>query len=101
MSDQQGEQSTTANDLTKSQKTYQGLSGLSLGISMVVAILFGVGIGLWLRSMFGEEWLLWLGVFWGIGGAVLNVYKAYKKEQREYDKIAQDPKYQNHFDDSE
>jgi ATP synthase protein I len=101
MSNPENENTSTPNELTKSQKMYQGMGGLSLGISMVVAILFGVGIGLWLRSLFEQEWLLWLGVFWGVGGAVLNVYKAYKKEQREYDKIAQDPKYQNHFDDSE
>jgi F0F1-type ATP synthase assembly protein I len=87
-----------SDDLTKSQNYYQGMSGLSLGFSMVIAVLLGVGLGYWMMGIFESVWYLWIGVFWGVGGAVLNVYKAYKKEQKEYDEIAKDPKYQNHFD---
>lgn len=80
--------------------------GLSLGISMVVAVLFGVGIGWLLRDWTGIGWLFWLGVFWGIAAAVLNVYKAYRKQKRELDKLANDPRYsykagQNKYDDEE
>ncbi len=78
----------------KHLKKIEGLDQLSLGISIGVAILIGVGIGFGLKALFGQPWLMWLGVFWGVGAAVNNVYKAYKKQKRELDEIAKDPKYQ-------
>ncbi len=77
----------------KHQGKLQALDNMSLGISIVVAILFGIGIGLLLKDWTGYTWTLWLGVFWGIAAAVLNVYKAYKNAKKELDKLAQDPKY--------
>jgi len=74
-------------------KIIEGAEQLSLGISIVVAILLGVAIGLWMKNTFNQPWLLWLGVFWGIGGAILNVKKAYDKQKKELDKIKDDPKY--------
>lgn len=71
----------------------EGAETLSLGISMVVAILLGVGIGLGLRKLFGIDWLLWVGVGIGISAAVLNVYKAYSKQYKEFEKLAKDPRY--------
>jgi F0F1-type ATP synthase assembly protein I len=71
----------------------EGAESLSLGISMVVAVLIGVAIGLGLRRLFDVEWLLWVGVFIGIAAAVLNVYKAYSKQYKEFEKLAQDPRY--------
>jgi F0F1-type ATP synthase assembly protein I len=73
----------------------EGAESLSLGISMVVAILMGVGMGLGLRHLFEINWLLWVGVFIGIAAAVLNVYKAYSKQYKEFEKLAKDPRY-NH-----
>ena len=78
----------------KYRNVVEGIDALSLGISIVVAILLGVGIGLWLKNLFDAPWLLWLGVFWGVGGAVFNIYKAYKRELLEFEKIAQNPRYQ-------
>ncbi len=77
----------------KFKKVVEAADGLSLGISIVVAILLGVGIGYLMRKWFGYEWLFWLGVFWGIGGAILNIYKVYKKQKKELDELANDPKY--------
>ncbi len=77
----------------KYKKTVEGLDQLSLGISIGVAILMGVGIGFGLKSLFNQAWLLWLGVFWGVGAAVNNIYKAYKKQKRELDELANDPRY--------
>lgn len=71
----------------------EGAESLSLGISMVVSVLIGVGLGLGLRSMTGIGWLLWVGVFIGIAAAVLNVYKAYSKQYKEFEKLAQEPRY--------
>lgn len=71
----------------------EALDHLSLGISMVVAIALGVGLGLLLKSWTGYTWTLWIGVFYGIAAAILNVQKAYKKAKKELDKLADDPKY--------
>lgn len=77
----------------KFKKIVDAADGLSLGISMAVAVLLGVGIGLGLRNLTGAGWTLWIGVFIGISAAILNVYKAYAKQKKELDKLAQDPRY--------
>jgi len=77
----------------KMKKVVEAADNLSLGISMVVAVLLGVGIGLLMRDLFNAPWLLWLGVFWGISGAILNVYKVYKKQQKVFDELANEPRY--------
>jgi F0F1-type ATP synthase assembly protein I len=71
----------------------EGAESLSLGISMVVAVLIGVGIGLGLKKLTGIPWLLWVGVAIGIAAAFLNVYKAYSKQYKEFEKLAKDPRY--------
>ena len=71
----------------------EGAESLSLGISMVVAVLIGVGLGLLLRSFTGIGWTLWIGVFIGIAAAFLNVFKAYSKQYKEFEKLAQNPRY--------
>jgi len=71
----------------------EGAETLSLGISMVVAVLIGVAIGLGLKKLTGITWLLWVGVGIGIAAAVMNVYKAYSKQYKEFEKLAKDPRY--------
>lgn len=71
----------------------EGAETLSLGISMVVAILIGVAIGLGLKKLTGITWLLWVGVAIGIAAAFLNVYKAYSKQYKEFEQLARDPRY--------
>ena len=85
----------------KFKKVVEAADGLSLGLSIVVAVLIGIGLGYGMRKLFGYEWLFWLGLFWGIGGAVLNVYKAYKKQKKELDELAKDPKYARRRDFSD
>jgi len=90
------------NQEPKFKKVVEAADGLSLGLSVVVAVLIGVALGYGMRKLFGYEWLFWLGVFWGIGGAVLNIYKAYKKQKKELDKLANDPRFVGRkFDDDE
>lgn len=79
----------------KYKKYVDAADGLSLGISMVIAVLFGVGIGYLMKQWTGIGWLFWLGVFWGVAAAFLNVYKAYQKQKKELDKLADDPKYRH------
>lgn len=77
----------------KLQKILVGANELSLGISIVVAILIGIGLG-WIMFQFTRiVWLFWLGVLWGVGGAILNIYKAYKRAKNEFDELAKEPKY--------
>lgn len=71
----------------------EAADSLSLGISMVVAVLMGVGIGWLLKSLSGISWTLWIGVFIGIAAAILNIYKAYSKQYKEMQKLANEPRY--------
>jgi len=74
----------------------EGVDGLSLGVSMVVAVLIGVGIGIGLQKLFEVQWVLWIGVFIGVAAAGLNVFKAYKKQMREFEDLKRDnPRYQD------
>ena len=81
------------NEEPKLKKVVEAADGLSLGISMVVAVLIGVGIGLGLQNLTGAQWTLWIGVFIGVGAAILNVYKAYAKQKKSLDELAKDPRY--------
>lgn len=90
------------NEEPKFKKVVVAADGLSLGISMVVAVLLGVGLGLLLKDIFGTPWLLWLGVFFGVGAAISNVYKAYEKQKKSLDELADDPRYRHKkYDDSD
>ena len=85
-------------------KLIEGAEQLSLGISIVVAILIGIGLGMLMSDWFNTPWLLWVGVSWGVGGAILNVYKAYKKNVDSLDELKDDvryKKYQQQKDDDE
>lgn len=69
------------------------LDSLSLGISMVVAVAIGVGIGILLKDWTGKTWTLWIGIVLGILAAFNNVYKAYKRAQKAYEGMENDPRY--------
>ena len=77
-------------------RVIEGAEQLSLGISIVVAVLMGVGLGLLMKNWFDTPWLLWLGVFWGVGGAILNIYKAYKKNVQSLDELKDDVRYKKY-----
>lgn len=84
---------STKEDSPKAQKIIDGAYDLSLGISIVVAVLLGLGIGYVMWRVSGVLWLLWLGIFWGVAAAGLNIYKAYKRTKSELDALANDPRY--------
>ncbi len=71
----------------------EAADSLSLGISMVVAVAMGVGIGYLLRSLTDTPWTFWIGIFLGIAAAILNVYKAYSKQYKAYEELAKEPRY--------
>lgn len=74
-------------------KIVSGANDASLGISVVVAVLLGIGVGIVLENLSGLNWLFWLGVAWGIGAAVLNLYKAYKRMLKDAEELAKNPRY--------
>lgn len=71
----------------------EAADNLSLGISMVVAVLMGVGIGFLLKNITDAAWTFWIGVFIGVAAAIANVYKAYSKQYKEYEELAKEPRY--------
>ncbi len=71
----------------------EGAESLSLGVSIVVAVLIGVAMGLGLRKLFEVDWLLWVGVFIGIAAAGLNVFKAYEKQYKVFEELSKEPRY--------
>jgi len=71
----------------------EAADSLSLGLSMVVAVLMGVGIGWLLRRLTDIPWLFFVGVAIGIAAAILNVYKAYSKQYKAYEELAKEPRY--------
>lgn len=77
----------------KHRDKLEALDNLSLGISIVAAIAIGFGIGYGLKAAFGIDWLQWLGLFWGLAAAGLNIYKAAKRAQKSYEGMENDPRY--------
>jgi len=88
------ENNQTTKETPKHRDKIEALDNLSLGISIAVALALGIGLGILLKNLTGIGWTLWIGVFYGIAAAILNVYKAYKKAKKELDKLQDDPKYQ-------
>ena len=77
----------------KHQDKIVALDSLSLGISIVAAVIIGFGIGYGLKQLTGYTWTLWVGIAWGIAAAILNIYRAYKKAQKVYEGMENDPRY--------
>ena len=75
------------------KKGIEAADGLSLGISIVVAVLMGVGIGWGLEKLSGVGALFWLGVAIGVAAAILNVYKAYKAQVVAYEGYKDEQRY--------
>jgi F0F1-type ATP synthase assembly protein I len=71
----------------------EALDNLSLGISIVAAVVIGFAIGYGLKVWTGYGWTLWVGIFWGVAAAGLNIYKAYKRAQKEFEGMENDPRY--------
>ena len=71
----------------------EAADSLSLGISMVVAVIMGLGIGWLLQRLTDLTWTFWIGVGIGIAAAILNVYKAYSKQYKAYEELAKEPRY--------
>ena len=71
----------------------KGAEQLSLGISIVVAILIGSGAGYWIMKETGWTWTLFAGVAVGIAAAALNVKKAYDAQIKSLDELKDKGKF--------
>ncbi|TLE00508.1 hypothetical protein LS73_004480 [Helicobacter muridarum] len=78
----------------KIRQITKGANDLSLGISMVIAVLIGLGLGYGLYKITGYYWLVWIGLGYGVAAAILNVIKAYKRLQKDLNSIKNNEKYQ-------
>lgn len=77
----------------KIQTLTRSASDLSLGISMIVAVLLGFGVGYLLYKWLGYYWLIWVGLGYGVAAAILNVVKAYRRLYRDLDSLRHEEKY--------
>ena len=71
----------------------KGAEQLSLGISIVVAIIIGSGAGYWIMKETGWTWTLFAGVAAGIAAAALNVKKAYDAQIKSLDELKDKGKF--------
>lgn len=77
----------------KHQGKLAALDNLSLGISIVAAIALGTGAGILLKKWTGYDWTLFVGIAWGLAAAGLNIYRAYKRAQKQFEGMEDDPRY--------
>ncbi len=77
----------------KHESKLEALEFASLGFSIVIAIVVGVGAGLLLQNITGATWSIWIGVVWGVAAAGLNIKKAYDKVQKQLKELSDDPRY--------
>jgi len=63
-----------------SPTTWQLIGQLStIGMSFVLALVFGFGAGYWLDSVLNTKpWLSFIGFFFGLAAGILNVYRVMK-----------------------
>ena len=65
-----------------------GLAG-ALGIEIALDLVIGGGAGYYLDRKFNTHWIMYLGLFFGLGAAIkalMRVSKAYKRSVEEDDK---------------
>ncbi|MBE2984829.1 AtpZ/AtpI family protein [Campylobacter sp. RM9344] len=85
----------------KINEVVNGAEKLSLGISMVVAVAIGVGLGFWLKSLTGWNAMIFVGLAFGIAAAALNVHKAYKAQIKSLDELKDENRYKGYKDAKE
>ena len=78
-----------------------GAEQLSLGISMVVAVVIGTGLGYLVKKATNFTPALWIGLALGILAAILNVYKAYKVQVKSLDELKDETRYKGYQKDDD
>ena len=78
-----------------------GAEQLSLGISMVVAVVIGTGLGYFVKKATNFTPALWIGFAIGIAAAILNVYKAYKAQIKSLDELKDESRYKGYTKDDD
>lgn len=78
-----------------------GAEQLSLGISMVVAVVIGTGLGYLVKKATNFTPALWIGLAFGILAAILNVYKAYKSQVKSLEELKDETRYKGYKKDDD
>ena len=78
-----------------------GAEQLSLGVSIVVAILLGTGLGYFVKKATNFTPALWIGLVFGILAAILNVYKAYKAQVKSLDELKDENRFKSYEKDDD
>lgn len=78
-----------------------GAEQLSLGISMVVAVVIGTGLGYLVKKATNFTPALWVGLVFGILAAILNVYKAYKAQVKSLDELKDENRFKSYEKDDD
>ena len=78
-----------------------GAEQLSLGISMVVAVVIGTGLGYLVKKATNFTSALWIGFAIGIAAAILNVYKAYKAQVKSLDELKDETRFKSYEKDDD
>ena len=79
----------------------KGAEQLSLGISIVVAIIIGSGAGYWIMKETGWTWTLFVGIAVGIAAAGLNIKKAYDAQIKSLEQLKDESKFKPVKDDED
>ena len=78
-----------------------GAEQLSLGISMVVAVVIGTGLGYLVKKATHFTPALWIGFAIGIAAAILNVYKAYKSQVKSLEELKDETRFKSYEKDDD
>lgn len=71
--------------MSKRNEIIKGANVLSLGISIVVAVFIGVGLGIVAKKYTNSLILFWICVAFGVMAAIMNVYKIYKDDLKSFE----------------
>ena len=55
----------------------------TIGLELVLSVLFGLGVGWWLDKKLGTAWISWVGLGFGIAAGYRSLYRALKRANRE------------------
>lgn len=80
----------------KIREVIEGAEQLSLGISVVVAIMLGIGLGVLLKNWTGIWWMILIGAFFGICAGIYNIFLAYQKQKKSLDELKDDVRYKKY-----
>ena len=85
------------------QRYWKGYAAYStIGLELVLSVLFGLGVGWWLDKKLGTAWITWVGLGFGIAAGYRSLYRALKRansEARRSEELASKTRKKYHEED--